>query len=70
MIYGPLSGKRVCLSSEVRVNKMSGGCPERTKRFFGAITIEPVYLLFTLSHGLYTLVAQELYIMKARGTIR
>ena len=48
---------------------MSGGCVQRTKRFFGAITIEPVYLLFTLSHGLYTLVAQELYIMKARRKI-
>ena len=48
---------------------MSGRCMKRTKRFFGAITIEPVYLLFTLSHGLYTLVAQELYIMKARRKI-
>ena len=64
MICGPLTGKCDCLSSEVRVNKMSGGCVQRTKRFFGAITIEPVYLLFTLSHGLYVIVAQSLYIDK------
>ena len=32
--------------------------------FFNAITIEPAYVLFTLSHGLYTIVAQTLYINK------
>ena len=36
----------------------------RTVRFFNAITIEPAYVLFTLSHGLYTIVAQTLYIDK------
>ena len=51
---------------------MCGGCADgkmdpclkKTKRFFGAVTIEPVYLLFTLSHGLYVIVAQSLYIDK------
>ena len=41
-------------------------CERKTKRFFSSISVEPVYLLFSLSHGLYAIVAQSLYIDKVR----
>ena len=32
--------------------------------FFGAITVEPAYLIFAISQGLYLIVSAELYISK------
>jgi hypothetical protein len=44
---------------------MCGGtCWKKTRRFFSSISVEPVYFLFCLSHGLYSIVAQSLYIDK------